>query len=66
MAIIKYRDVLRILKDVGGKEVSTRGSHQKWRLPNGQTVVLKVTHLNDDAGPHMLRCMKMAGINLPR
>lgn len=67
---MKVRDAIKLLKAKGCIEVSTRGSHQKWRLPNGCTVPIVVNHKNDDVSPAVLMTLRKefreAGLSFDR
>lgn len=43
------RELVAQIRDAGGQEVHVRGSHQKWRLPNGRHITVVVNHMNDRA-----------------
>ena len=40
--ILDAKDVMRVLKHHGFEKISQKGSHQKWRHPNGRQVIVAV------------------------
>jgi len=48
------KEVIRVLRKHGFTQVSQRGSHQKWRHPNGRQVIVAV-HGNKPIPIGMLR-----------
>jgi predicted RNA binding protein YcfA (HicA-like mRNA interferase family) len=67
---MKVRDALRLMHERGCIAVSTRGSHQKWKLPTGHTIPLVVNHKNDDVTPAVLMTLRQvfrsAGLTFDR
>lgn len=67
---MKVRDALKLMAEKGCIAVSVRGSHQKWQLPDGNTVPLVVNHKNDDVSPAVMmtlrKVFRKAGLQFDR
>ena len=40
LPVCSGKDVIRVLRKQGFSQVSQKGSHQKWRHPNGRQVIV--------------------------
>jgi len=40
LPVCSAKDVIRVLRRHGFRQVSQKGSHQKWRHPNGRQVIV--------------------------
>ncbi len=67
-AQMKVRELVQEIRRAGCVPVSKRGSHQKWRTPQGQMVILKVNHLDDDVSHVVLnntrKTLKKEGLDV--
>ena len=62
-AIMKVRDILRLLADNGWVLVRTRGSHQQFKHPSKSGLVTLAGSGNDDLAPGTLNSiLKQAGL----
>ena len=62
-AIMKVRDILRLLTDNGWVLVRTRGSHQQFKHPSKPGLVTLAGSGNDDLAPGTLNSiLKQAGL----
>jgi predicted RNA binding protein YcfA (HicA-like mRNA interferase family) len=65
---MKVRDLIRHMKDHGCVALRQSGSHEMYRLPNGQTFPIVVNHKNDEVSLVVMssarRAFKAAGIPL--
>lgn len=52
--VLKPREVVRILKNLGFVEVRQRGSHKQFRHPDGRVTTVPV-HQGRDIAPSLLR-----------
>ncbi|MEP6905822.1 MAG: type II toxin-antitoxin system HicA family toxin [Gemmatimonadales bacterium] len=62
---MKFRDLIRFLRDDGWYLKRTRGSHRQYRHPIKSGVVTVAGHGNDDVSPRTLKSiLKQAGLEL--
>ena len=52
--VLRARETIRILVDLGFEEVRQRGSHKRFRHPDGRTTTVPV-HQGRDISPVLLR-----------
>ncbi|MCY4610866.1 MAG: type II toxin-antitoxin system HicA family toxin [Gammaproteobacteria bacterium] len=54
--VLKPREVIAILVGLGFEEVRQRGSHKRFRHPDGRVTTVPV-HAGRDLSPALLRCI---------
>ncbi len=54
LPVLKAREVIRILKQLGFEEIRQRGSHKQFRRPDGHVTTVPV-HGGPDISPALLR-----------
>lgn len=55
---IRVADLMRYLRELGCQPIRTRGSHQIWRTPRGQSFALVVNHLGHDVSRIVLAVVR--------
>lgn len=54
LPVLKAREVIKVLTDLGFVEVRQRGSHKQFRHPDGRQTTVPV-HAGRDISPNLLR-----------